>query len=587
MTQPPQDTTGHHATPQRDKLIESIYRIALQPQTYDRFMGEWDSYISAQMTELAALEAAAFTQSEALAHPEILAHFKIAAQLLDQIGRPLPASASTGKSKVRDLQMLVDDQGRIVWSTGAAAHLFGVVPGAQIDRLGLAAGQLEALRALTLRRAHRHADRIRPGPLLLQVRTSATDEVVHMMARPMPDQDSESLVMITRVASDWPAAMPGLLREGFALSPTEIDISELIADGKGPAEIAQARKSAVATVRTQIKSIMSKTHCSTQAELVQLLHSVMRVADHDAAGSRRVNTNADRITMFNLPDRTMPVAHFGDPTGYPVVYFHAMLDGNTVPKKLHEGLHRHNLHLICPVRPFFGHAAGDDAPTATAPGRFGADVARLIDHMNLKMPIFLGHMAGILYAYAAANVQPKGRLRAILSVAGGVPIISRDQFASMSRRQRLVAYTARYTPAILPFVLRAGISQIDNGGERQFLHSLYENSRHDLPVIADPEIRDLIYAGYRFTAQQGPKAFEIGSLNIVQDWSDIVDGSTVPIRMLAGESDPVVSLSSVRAFAAQRRDRVSLEVLEDTGQLILYKRPDLVIREICALRDRG
>jgi len=583
----PEDTPPDHKAPHRDRLIESIYRIALEPQTYDSFMGEWDSYIGAQMAQLASLESQDLTQATALSHPEVLAHFKIAAQLLDHVGRPLVETGKPQSNAGRDLQILIDSHGRIAWSTGAAAYLFNLKQGARIDRLAVADGQLAALKRMTFALQGKQGDHAKHSPVLLQITTANSKDVIHMVARIVPDQASEDVIIITKVAPDWPPAMPRLLREGFALSPAEIEICEQIADGQSSAGIATLRGNAVATVRTHFKRIMAKTHCKAQPELVQLLHSVMRVADQDTSGLRRHWSKADRISAISLPERTMPVEHFGDPMGYPVVFFHGMLNGNAMTSRMREELKRHNLRLICPVRPYFGNAAGSPGPALTAPDRFGRDVARLIDELGLKKPIFLGHMAGILYAYAAANAQPKGRIPAILSVSGGVPIISRDQFASMSRRQRLVAYTARYTPAILPFVLRAGISQIDNGGERQFLHSLYENAPDDLPLIADPEIRDLIFSGYRFSVQQGPKAFEIDSFNAVQDWSALVDGSEVPIRMLMGETDPVISVSSVRDFTAKRAERVSLEVLQGAGQLILFSDPDRIIREICALRDGG
>ena len=587
MTTPADATaeTETGTTSARDRLIESIYRIALEPQTYDSFMGEWGAYIAEQTAELASLQASDEGRAQADGNPEIATHFRIAAQLLDQMGRKEAAPRAPRTGSRRNLQILVDPQGRVVWSSSTAADLFGLGRETGIEDLGLAPGQVDRLRGMAL--AFRAAPEAPPPPLVLHM-TPRNPGLgpQYMVARALPEQAAEALVLITRITPDWPADMTRLLREGFALSPSEIEIAEHVAEGHGPTEIAALRESAVATVRTQLKKIMAKTRCSTQAELVRLLHSVMRVADQETAAQTRSWSRARQVTELALPDRVMPIEHYGDPTGYPVIFLHGMLDGNSMTHRFQTLLERHNLRLLCPVRPFFGKAGGASFPPREALPRFGQDIRHMVRDLDLQPPVLVGHMAGALYAYAAAAALGPEGARGILNISGGVPIVSRRQFAAMSRRQQLVAYTARYTPSILPFVLRAGINQIDSGGERQFLNSLYENAPHDRRLIADPDLRDLILSGYRFTVEQGHRAFEIDSHNVVHDWSEIADSATTPVRLLHGISDPVVSVESVRDFAARRDNRVHLEVLEETGQLVLYQHPDKVIREICALRDR-
>ena len=583
---PAEETKGASATSARDRLIESIYRIALEPQTYDSFMGEWGSYIADQAAELASLQASDETKAQANDNPEIATHFQIAAQLLDQMGRPNAEQVSLPTGSRRNLQLLINADGQVVWTSSSAGDLFGLGRDATIADLGLEDHQADKLRGLAI--AFRAAPDAPPAPLVLHMTPRHGDPgPLYMVARALPEHAAEALVLITRITPDWPPAMARLLREGFALSPTEIEICEHVADGHGPAEIASLRENSVATVRTQLKKVMGKTRCSSQAELVRLLHSVMRVADQESAAQARSWSQARQVTKIELADRDMPIEHYGDPTGYPVIFLHGMLDGNSMTHSFQALLKKHNLRLICPVRPFFGKAEGSKVPPRDAPRQFARDVAQMVETLDLQPPVLVGHMAGALYAYAVAGAMAPAKLRGILNISGGVPIVSRRQFATMSRRQQLVAYTARYTPSILPFVLRAGINQIDSGGERQFLNSLYENAPHDQALIADPDLRDLILTGYRFTIEQGHRAFEVDSHNVVHDWSDLVDSSTVPVRLLHGISDPVVSAASVRTFAARRDNRVTLEVMEETGQLLLYQHPAKVIQEICALRDGG
>jgi len=313
----------------QDALVESIYRIALEPQTYDSFMGQWDSYISARIEELNALRTAGDTSEATSNNPEIETHFRIAAQLLEQMGRPEPETARAQGNA--NPQMLVDTSGRIVWASTAATHLFGLSTSSGLDALALEEPQARALRdmAAGLRPALPDNAPDLPAPLLVNIRTVGPEvRVIYMVARVLPEQHGSDVLLISKIAPDWPAAMPRMLRDGFALSASEIEICELVAEGLTPAGIAQARASALATVRTQIKKIMAKTHCTSQAELVRLLHSVMRVADDGARVGTEPWSMADKVTSVLLPDRSMPVEHYGDPNGYPVVFFHGMLDGN-------------------------------------------------------------------------------------------------------------------------------------------------------------------------------------------------------------------------------------------------------------------
>ena len=58
-----------------------------------------------------------------------------------------------------------------------------------------------------------------------------------------------------------------VLRSAFGLTPAETRIAIGISRGKSPAVIAKSHGVAVATVRTQLKSVFAKTRTHRQAEL--------------------------------------------------------------------------------------------------------------------------------------------------------------------------------------------------------------------------------------------------------------------------------------------------------------------------------
>ncbi|WP_299417219.1 alpha/beta fold hydrolase [uncultured Sulfitobacter sp.] len=561
----------------KSELIESIYRIALEPQTYDSFMGHWDEFILEQISKLNTLQASTAAVNTALSETEITNHFAIAMQLLEQAGRPEIANKpETTRSSVP--QLVFSSSGMLVWHNNAARTAFGIGHGATLDDFTLSDTHRTQVRELL-------SGQFTARTVLVRVMPADGEKPLPMAFQLSTTSAQERLFMATQVRQSWPETTGPLLASGFGLSASEIDICALLIEGQNPAEIAQTRKSALGTVRTQIKKILQKTDSSGQVELVSLLHSTMRLAEDDTPDQIPEAKIPDRVLNVQLANRVMPVETFGDPNGTPIIFFHGMLDGNTMTDRLRRLLHEHGFHLICPVRPSFGNATPDDTgPISTAPQRLARDVEVLLDTTGAKRPILLGHMAGSVYAFATA-AHLGDRVRAVLNVSGGVPIVSPSQFASMSVRQRVVALTARYTPRVLPFVVRAGINQLDNAGERQFLHSLYQNSPCDMRTVADLEIRDIVVAGFYFTITQGHSAFEIDSYHVVRNWSATVADTDIPIELLHGVHDPVVSIDSVRDFQARHSNRARLTELENTGQLVLYEQPDALIEALERLRN--
>jgi len=560
----------------KSDLIESIYRIALEPQTYDRFMGHWESYILDQTAKLTTLQADNTTEGGDLHDTEIANHFTIATKLLEQAGR-LDTAEKQDYHASNTPKLMFNKDGLVVWYNSAARRAFDIEKATRLSDLALTPQHRKDVHALFSGQATSRT-------VLVRIMPKGAKKPIPMAFQISDQSTSEHSFLASEVRQSWPKNADALLSDGFGLSGSEIAICTLLVEGQSLTDIAQTRSSAVATVRTQIKKILHKTGCSGQVELMGLLHSTMRLAEADAVDRAPTARLPDCVMNIHLPTRIMPVETFGDPDGTPVIFFHGMLDGNSMTEKLRQLLHDHRFHLISPMRPGFGPAAFDETgPIETATLRFAQDIEVMINALGVKRPILLGHMAGSLYAYATA-ARLGARVRGIASVAGGVPLVSTSQFASMSARQRIVALTARYTPRVLPFLIRAGISQLDNRRERQFMQSLYDNSPYDLRTIADLELRDIIFAGYQFTIAQGHRAFEIDSYHVVRDWSDVIKQCEQPIELLHGEHDPVVSIASVRDFHAQHSNQTNLTALSNTGQLVLYEQPEQLIAALERLR---
>ena len=554
------------------KLVEMIYRTALDPRDYDSFMLRWDAWIDARMSGLEDLHLSDLKVS----NPEIAAHFELALRLIERMNDTPERIPESGP------RMLINQAGQILWQNVEADRRFG--KGRRVQ--ALEQGMSEAHRDTLFHFLHALGSDAAPAPAVIQIAPSDGMRPVAFRAEAIRRDQTETVALLSALSSPWTATTERLLVDTHGLSDSECAICALLSDGMAPMSIAQERGTSVATVRTQIKKIQSKTQTRSQAELVAHINAMQRVAETlpkpDPVPALATPVSG-RLSSERLSGRHLPIEEHGPADGRPVLFIHGMLDGTGGIARLRQRLHALNLRLICPHRPSFGTSSPQFGPAQEAPARLAADMAEILDRRGITRPVVVGHMAGAVYtADAACACDARG----IVHVSGGVPILSTRQFDSMSRRQRLVAYTARYMRSVLPFILNAGIRQIKSGGAETFLASMYEHAPVDNELLKDRDIQSLFLNDYRFSVAQGNAAFSIDSELVVQDWTPAFDrASPVPVHLIHGAHDPVVAIDSVRDFAARHADRVKLTVVEDAGQLVLYQEPDIVLKAVAGMFD--
>ena len=114
------------------------------------------------------------------------------------------------------------------------------------------------------------------------------------------------------------------------------------------------------------------------------------------------------------------------------------------------------------------------------------------------------------------------------------------------------------------------------GGEEAFLSALYSSSLVDYETAKTPEIYKILQGGYHFAIRQGHQAFQIDSFHVVRDWTEYLEDTTIPVRLVHGRHDPVVDVESVRRFCARKPN---FQMVEDemAGQLVIHQNPSLIV----------
>ena len=552
-------------------LIDLVYASTIDPHRYDDLMACWQDHLDATLAASPPDEAVDADAGEA----ELERHFNRAFAILERLGRQDSEGRSFGalvESESRPA-VLVEPSGRIIAVNGRARALFGVASGDMIDVLSL-----EAAGLANIRKALARLSREPPGRLLTITRIlSPTDGTTPIVALNRAPSEGDRPVALLSVADiEWSDRIGELLRQVFGLTPAECEIARGVISGLAPDRLAKARGRSEQTVRTQTKSVLRKLELRNQAELVRMVAGLMQMdLAPERAGRSGLAGGDDRTTLMRGRTRLLDVSLVGPARGRPMLFLHGMLDGPGFTQAARTLLEDRGIRLVCPVRPNFDRS-GPDGEAAGAPDRFAADLEAVMDHLGIGACPVIGHMAGSVYAFAAA-ARLGSRISHVVSVAGGVPIITTGQFALMTPRQRAVARTARFAPRLLPLILRAGIALLDAGGDRAFMKALYGSAPVDFEVASRADVFAILRDGYRFAVAQGHRAFEIDAHQAVHDWSRFVTGSTQDVLLLHGRHDPVVGIGTVHDFASRHGARITLLEQPAQGQLLLHADPAFVI----------
>lgn len=105
------------------------------------------------------------------------------------------------------------------------------------------------------------------------------------------NQDSYYIV-IRSLELEWSSEVSTTLSQAFDLTDAEIDVARQFFENCDLAAVAALRKVSVHTVRTQMKTILSKTGATSQAELIRLFSMV---------ASRQMLRNRGLLTEWQDP----------------------------------------------------------------------------------------------------------------------------------------------------------------------------------------------------------------------------------------------------------------------------------------------
>lgn len=575
------DEDSVNGDPSEDQVIDRLYEVAVDPTRYEALLDHWEALMAPQRA------VANTDQTPAPPNVDFEGHFRRADTVLRHVLTEDNVEKDEPEFILRRIDraagFIVDQSLTVSHVNAAASHALGITAGAKVSRLELGDGEAALLESQIVRLLGSNT----AEPLVMRVRAAQADRMILMHLRVMRPAQSPAFVVALASELGWPEGFGDLLGTAFELTSAEVEVTRALAEGHGLSDIAQMRGRSIETIRAQVKSIMAKTETRSQAELVRLTLSTMEMAQFTGESAEQLQDLStgfgsliDRpFQTMTLPDgRRLDYLILGDQRGSPVLFF--PLDYGLVrwPANAEAAAIRRGLKVIVPVRPGYGMSTPipKGAPYVS---QVVEDAVHLLDHLDVAICPVLTLGSDTFFAVSLHATYPE-RIAALVSCGGVLPLTRPEQYERMDKWHRFILAGARYTPHLLPFMVKAGFALAHRLGKRGFIHAVYGKSPADVQTFEMPEVFEAIVCGSEVALSDTHSAHDAFAKEVIaqetSDWTEelvllqqaVINGSC-PVHFINGLQDPQVPAMTLAEF---QRDYpwIDFSVHEDAGQLVFF-----------------
>lgn len=567
----------------RAEIVDRLYDVAVDPIRLEELVEVWEGRLGPLRTEHHEAEGT-------LIDPELEAHVERASVFLDRYEATTRARIhkTVVESIPRSAAFLCDGSAQIVARNRPAAIAFALREEAPLSDLPFDEADVETLRAAIRKVVSGKAERL----IILRIRSTLTGSPVIVRVGPAAGPDTGPLALVMSTELVWPEGFDETVQEAFGLTLAEVEIVRAITLGQPVKNIAETRGRSTETVRTQLRSILSKTETHSQTELIRIvlgLMDVMELRDGGPSGQAAQSGGLRPLPFrwMQRGGRRLDWIEFGDPAGLAVVFTH--LDYGLIrwPAPAERAAERQGLRVIVPVRAGYGQS---DLLPAGADHLEGVtdDHLALLDHLGIARCIILTQGADMRFAMNIACRRP-ALVAGIIGCSAQLPLRTVAQYDRMDKWQRFILANARYAPKILPFLVQAGFSLARRLGKEKFFTQVNGGSPADMAAFARPEVREAILTGSEVTMGadvSAHRAFSAECIGSERDWSHVVRACRVPVVMLVADQDPQTPVETIRELAADF-PHIEMRFVTGAGQLLFFAHWPMVLDLVGELAGRG
>ncbi len=390
-----------------------------------------------------------------------------------------------------------------------------------------------------------------------------------------------------------PIGIPREIQQLFDLTNRESEVLCSLTRGYTVKEIAERDSVSEATVRTQLKSLFTKTKTTRQVDLVKLVLSIpsgspqpgntiartlLAGANHDSVSVGK----DDAVQFVTLPDnRRLSYQEYGQPDGIPLFYLHSILGSHLEIRNIaHRACVEQGVRLIAPNRPGFSHS--DPAPNHTLLD-WADDLGALADHLGLDQFYVAGQTMGGPYACAAAT-KLKDRVKKLLIISSGVVPHTREEFAQQILLYRFAQRLARDFPSgyrLLYNLMFKGILK----NRKKFLKNLAQDLvPEEAQLFKSESFCTQLFDGLREGYKQGGYHTARDVMLVMSDWGFALGKIDVPAQIWHGTEDRHVPCILSKKLADQLPDS-ELITVPGAGHFMAYRNFDQILERFLAGPD--
>ncbi|WP_270731577.1 alpha/beta fold hydrolase [Shimia sp. Alg240-R146] len=558
-----------------DAAIERLYDVALDPTRYEALLDLWEDAMGPLRSD------ADFASPHLMDDHVITSHFQRASRFLDHVENSDVHDELDQILKPfnRVPAFLVDETMRVKAANAAARAAFGIAEGAPMRQLTEMDAEASVLRnAVTGLLSGK-------GESTAILRIPAQEERKFLILRLQRCQTAEGTPMVLAAANElfFPADGKEVLRDAFDLTRAEAEVLCGLVECGSLAEIGARRGRSVDTIRSQIKTIMSKTETRSQVDLVRLALSVVDMASPALAASDTsqppsgggASLEPRKFQTLTRPDgRRLDYLVLGASQGPAVLYLPLTYGLTRWPASAEAEARKRGWRIIVPIRAGYGFS--DPLPRSQNYDQVMLeDVVAILDAEGVKRCPLLTLAAESYYAVQFARHFPD-RFTALVCTAGALPLRDREAYERMDKWHRFIMAGAKYTPHLLPFMVKSGFFLARRIGKHGFLNAVYGASEADVATFEIPEVFEALAVGSEVSLSKEHSAHEAFSRiltgGMFGDWRDDLESlrNQIPITFMNGLQDPMVPQETLEEFQRDY-DWIEFRVYEDAGQLLFFR----------------
>lgn len=509
--QDPDDEPEQSAARLRDEVVNTSYDVAFEPERLTDLIGPWEKLFVPQWRRSAQARRAQLEDSGYLSH---LGRLERIVSLGGRTASLRPEEQMVRRYR-RAAAFTVDRSLAVSAANEAARGTLGVRRSQPLTDLQIRDEDLGYLS----RTVHGmlHADRSAPPEptRIVRARRLSDDSLVLLLTFLVEPEEAAAFVLVTTTDIHWSHESSALLRDAFGLTPAEAEVMMALTQHHSLKDIAEARGRSLDTVRSQLKSITTKTEARGQSDLLRIAMSVMDIApqevDRIGPASRGAGHKVSRggrelpplpFRHILRPDgRRFDYLEFGDPKGRPVIYLSSNFGLCRWPASAEFASQQKGLRIIAPIRSGFGGST----PLAVTDNRldcFAGDVVALMDHLRIPAAPFLVLDEDMVYAARLFRRTPE-RMHSVLGCSAFLPLTTPEQYERMGRWHRFILGTARFAPQLLPFIVRVGFAMARQLGKAEFVRLVYGASPADVALTRHSRMFEAVDCGSDIVLAEG------------------------------------------------------------------------------------